>query len=187
MVYLKLHPAKERQLVDRRVEIASSTEPLAKDQSFVFVATYLPLRSYWKVIRFIRLSLKIEAQLRSSRGFVRYALRTDIPHKRFWTLLVWTSGDDLALFSRSEPHRTAMKKFYSWGTDQAGIAEWAKTDGTVDWAEANKRLETPIFRYKYAEGNRLVHAPGSRGVLQRKKTAIIHQIMLSVMLIFRNG
>jgi heme-degrading monooxygenase HmoA len=156
-------------MVSRSLEINPPAQQLAKDQSFLLVATYLPLRSYWKVIPFIRLSLKIEAQLRSSRGIVRYELRTDIPHKRFWTLSVWTSRDDMALFSRSEPHRTAMMKFYDWGTDEAGIAEWTATDGRIDWTEAHKRLETPMFHYKYLDEKRLVHAPGSRNVSTEKE------------------
>jgi hypothetical protein len=107
-------------MVSKTVEIAPSPEFEAtkKDRqpsSYVVVATYLPLRSFWKVIPFFRLSNKVEAQLRASRGIVRYSLRTNIPRKRFWTLSVWTNREDMALFSRSEPHRTAMKKFYEWG------------------------------------------------------------------------
>jgi hypothetical protein len=48
------------------------------------------------------------------------------------------------------------------GTDQAGIAEWMTSDGKLDWSEAEKRLENPMFRYKYSEGKKLVHAQGSR-------------------------
>jgi quinol monooxygenase YgiN len=156
----------EALMVSRTVEIVSSTEQLGHkgQSSYVIVATYLPLRSFWNIIPFLRLSNKVEGQLRASRGIVRYALRTNIPQKRFWTISVWTNRDDMALFSRSEPHRTAMKKFQNWGTEEAGIAEWTWTDGSIDWREAEKRLESPMFHYKYAEGKRLVHAPGSKKV-----------------------
>lgn len=153
-------------MVSKIVEVAKSTghEVEQAPSSFVFVATYLPLRSYWNMLAFIRLSGKVEEQVRASRGAVRYALKTDIPHKRFWTLSVWSDREDMALFSRSEPHRSAMKKFYEWGTDKAAIAEWVSTDGRIDWAEAEKRLEEePAFHYKL-EGKRLVHAPGSKSV-----------------------
>ena len=148
-------------MVGRTIEVTPSPESTDQSQTFVFVATYLPLRSFWNIIPFFRLSNRVDAQLRASRGVVRYALRTDIRRKRFWTLSVWTNSDDMALFSRSEPHRTAMKKFYEWGTDEAGIAEWTSTEGKIDWREAEKRLETPLFRYKFS-GNRLVHARGQQ-------------------------
>jgi hypothetical protein len=154
-------------LVLRTTEILSPSE-LPKDHVYTIVATYLPLRSFSYVIAFLRLSSKIDAQLRLSKGIVKYSLRTDIPRKLFCTLSVWMNRDDMALFSRSEPHRTAMKKFYDWGTDAAGIAEWTSPSPELDWAEAEKRLETPMFRYKLNSDKRLVHAPGSRTVASDK-------------------
>ncbi len=150
-------------MVHKAVEIATSTASEDDDPPSLVVATYLPLRRYRNVISFIRLSGKIEAQLRTSKGAIRYALRTDIPHKRFWTISVWSSDEAMSLFSRSEPHRTAMKKFYEWGTEGAGIAEWSSDGGTIDWAEAETKLKEPAFRFRL-EGNRLVHAAGSRSV-----------------------
>src|SRR5579871_119139 len=107
-------------MVSKTVEITSSTEQPGQESepSYVLVATYLPLRSFWNIISFLRLSSKVEAQLRASGGIVRYSLRSNIPKKRFWTISVWTNRDDMTLFSRSEPHRTAMKKFQNWGTEE---------------------------------------------------------------------
>jgi hypothetical protein len=111
----------------------------------------------------MRLLGKIEAQLRASQGAIRYALRTDIPRKRFWTISLWSSDEGTSLFSRSEPHRTAMKKSYDWGKEEAGIAEWSSDGGTIDWAGAETKLKEPAFRFRL-EGSRLVHAAGSRSV-----------------------
>lgn len=154
-------------MVNKKVEVSfpvKAVEDQGEPQIYVVVATFLPLKSFWKILAFLRLSAKVEKQLRVSRGLVRYALRTDMPRKRFWTLSVWTSGEDMATFSRSEPHLTAMKKFYEWGTDRAAIAEWTTDVSALDWAEAEKKLDTPMFHYKYAEGKRLVHAPGSKTI-----------------------
>ncbi|MGD0637509.1 MAG: hypothetical protein ABSA72_05675 [Nitrososphaerales archaeon] len=145
------------------VEIATSTASKEGGSPFLVVATYLPLRSYANVISFVRPSGRIEAQLRASKGAIRYALLTDIPHKRFWTVSVWSGDEAMSLFSRSEPHRTAMKKFYEWGTEEAGIAEWSSNGGTIDWDEAETKLREPAFRFRL-EGNRLVQAAGSRSV-----------------------
>lgn len=152
-------------LVSKEVEVATVEEPGGeKNASFVIVATFLPLKSFWNIVSFLRLSGRVEAQLRRGPGVIRYALRTNLPHKQFWTLSVWTNGEDMARFSKSEPHRTAMKKFYEWGTESAAIAEWTSPESKLDWKEAEKRLKTPMFRYRLA-GNRLVHDAGSKVVL----------------------
>jgi len=159
-------------MVDKAVDVVPPVPAEATSQSpasYLVIATYLPLKGYWKILPFIGLSGKVESQLRASKGIVRYALRTDLPHKCFWTLSVWVDQDDMALFSRSEPHRTAMKKFYEWGTDEAGIAEWSFSDDKIDWKEAEKKLETPTFHYKFEEGKRLVHAPGSKAVIPEEE------------------
>jgi quinol monooxygenase YgiN len=148
-------------MVTKNVEVVGLT---LGDKPFVIAATYLPLRSFWSIFSFIRLSNKVEVQLRNSRGVIRYALKTDIPRKRFWTVSIWSNREDMANFSRSEPHRTAMKKFFVWGTDKAAIAEWTDSKSTIDWDEVNKRLEEPKFHYRYNNQKRLVHAPGSESV-----------------------
>ena len=60
---------------------------------YLCVATYLPVRSWTNIVPFLRLSSKIEQQLRQGEGSVRYGVRTDIPRKRFWTLSVWTDRE----------------------------------------------------------------------------------------------
>ena len=144
-------------------------DPLNGDGSssgpYLFVATYLPLKKYRTVIPFLRLSMKITKQLRNSQGIVRFVLRTNLPRKTFWTISVWTQRESMASFSRSEPHRTAVQRFFTWGTDKAAIAEWSSSKMEIDWAEAESRLKEPLFRYATRQG-RLVHAPGSRSVTE---------------------
>jgi hypothetical protein len=152
-------------LVQRVVEVSSPADSTNQGQPFVVVATYLPLRRYRDVISFVRLSGMVEAQLRASRGAIRYALKTDLPRKRFWTLSVWSSDESMSSFSRSEPHRTAMKKFYDWGTEKAAIVEWTSNDGKIDWGEAEEKLQRPMFQFRL-EGKKLAHAAGSRSVAE---------------------
>jgi len=56
-----------------------------------------------------------------------------------------------------------MKRFYDWGTEEVGIAEWSSDGGVIDWGEAEAKLKEPAFRFRL-EGSRLVHAAGSRSV-----------------------
>jgi hypothetical protein len=59
-------------MVSKTVEVASSAESAEQGHPLVFVVTYLPLKSWMKIIPFIRLSGKVEKQLRSSQGLIRY-------------------------------------------------------------------------------------------------------------------
>jgi hypothetical protein len=58
-------------LVEKTAEVATALDPKNQGQPFVFVATYLPLRSWMNVVTFIRLSGKVEAQLLASQGAIR--------------------------------------------------------------------------------------------------------------------
>jgi quinol monooxygenase YgiN len=130
-------------MVQKTVEV----NPSASSAVFVSVATALPVRGWLDVIRFFRMNSKVEAQLRKSEGLVRYALRTDFPHKRFWTLSVWTDRDAVRRFVTAEPHLTALRSFAKWAAPGAAFVEWEDSDGRADWGVAMKRLEASTRRY----------------------------------------
>jgi hypothetical protein len=131
------------------VEETAEVNPSAETKSYLHVATALPARSWLNVIGFFRMNSRVESQLKKGEGVVRYALRTDLPHKRFWTLSIWTNRDSIRRFVTAEPHLTAMKLFSKWAAPGAAFAEWESTDGKIDWADAIKRLEAPTAR-RYA-------------------------------------
>jgi hypothetical protein len=90
----------------------------------------------------------VERQLRRTEGVVRYGLKTDFPHKRFWTYSVWSSRESIGRFVVAEPHATAVKKFAEWASEGAAFVEWDNADGKVDWKEADSRLKSPTFYYR---------------------------------------
>jgi quinol monooxygenase YgiN len=112
------------------------------------VATYLPVRSFASVVPFLRLSSSIERQLHESEGSVRYAVRTDIPRKHFWTLSVWTSREAMRAFVGKEPHLTAIRKFGSWAGEGAAFAEYSSKTGAIDWEEATRQMLKPTRYFK---------------------------------------
>jgi hypothetical protein len=89
----------------------------------------------------------VERQLRESEGLVRYGLRTDLPHKRFWTYSVWNSRQGIGPFVAAQPHATAVEMFAHWAGKGAAFVEWTNADGKVDWDEADRRLKDPTFYY----------------------------------------
>jgi hypothetical protein len=130
-------------LVQKVVEVSPSDAG-----EFTSVATYLPVRKWRYVIPFFRMSGRVEKQLRGTEGVVRYGLKTDFLHKRFWTYSVWSSRKAIGPFVATEPHSTAVKKFAEWVGEGAAFVDWNDADGRVDWEEAARRLKSPTFYYR---------------------------------------
>lgn len=129
------------------VELKREVGPTSKVEEFVLVATFLPVRRWRDVIPFLRMTFTVIKQLKETQGIIRFGLRTDFMHKRFWTYTVWTSKAPLNSFVVAEPHATAVKKFDNWAGKGAAFVEWNSTDGSINWSEALKRLQTPTFYY----------------------------------------
>ncbi len=94
---------------------------------------------------------KVQKQLEQSKGLVRYGLKTDLPHKRFWTFSVWRDRESMENFAGMNPHTDAISKFSDWAGEGAAFVEWKATNGAVDWDLASKQLENPTFRYQRDE------------------------------------
>lgn len=112
------------------------------------VATYLPVRQWRSVIPFIRMSFRIEKQVRQSPGLVRYGLRTNLPRKQFWTLSVWEGRKPMMGFVSAQPHQTAVKNFEQWAGTGAAFAEWTADRANFSWEAALEKLKNPTFYYK---------------------------------------
>jgi hypothetical protein len=130
-------------LVQKVVEVSPSDV-----DEFTSIATYLPVGKWRHVIPFFRMAGRVEAQLRRTEGVVRYGLRTDFPHKRFWTFSVWKNRQAIVPFVAGEPHATAVRRFEEWAGEGAAFVEWSNSDGRLDWDEANRRLKSPTFYYR---------------------------------------
>lgn len=132
-------------MVEKIVEMDSS--PKMKDQNFIIVATFLPINKWRNVIPFLRLASSVEAQLKKSDGAVRYALKTDLSHKYFWTVSVWRDHSSMHAFIRAEPHLTAMAKFPKWAGDGAAFVHWESSSGKIVWSEVHEKLQSSNFHY----------------------------------------
>jgi quinol monooxygenase YgiN len=113
----------------------------------VYVATFLPVRRWRDVLAFFRMASQVEQQLRGTTGVIRYGVRADVLHKRFWTLSVWTDPEAMNAFVRAEPHRTAVTRFAAWAGEGAAFVLWRSVDAPLDWDEALLRLRNPTFYY----------------------------------------
>src|SRR5437870_13416068 len=80
-----------------------------RQREYLALATYLPRKSYWAILSFIRQTRATQSQLESSNGLVGYSLRAQLLRKMSWTLSVWKVEVALALFVRMPPHARTFK------------------------------------------------------------------------------
>ncbi|MEE9249096.1 MAG: hypothetical protein V3U79_10425 [Dehalococcoidia bacterium] len=113
----------------------------------VVVATYLPLRNFWDIIPFMRMSRRVEEQLKEAHGLIRYGLRAKLLRQRFWTCSVWADRASVDSFVSAEPHASAMQRFKKWSGKDVAFVEWRTRDDAIDWTDALERLKNPINQY----------------------------------------
>ena len=79
------------------------------DQVYLVQLTYLPLKRYRMLFRFLRYSSVVQKQLASAEGAVGFSLRAKPLRREFWTMSVWTNREALMDFTRSAPHYEIMR------------------------------------------------------------------------------
>ncbi len=119
----------------------------ATGKEFVSIATFLPVRRWTDVIPFLRMSSKVSGQLKKTE-VVRFGVKTDLLHKRFWTLSVWSDMAAMRRFVAAEPHATAVRSFAKWAGSGAAFVEWKSEDGSINWDVAKEKMKEPSFYYK---------------------------------------
>jgi hypothetical protein len=70
------------------------------------------------------MSRRVEQQFKKTMGVVRYGLKTDFPHKRYWTYSVWNKRQNIRPFASAEPHATAIQRFAQWAGEGAAFVQW---------------------------------------------------------------
>ena len=78
------------------------------DQEYLALLTYLPLKKYRTIPRFLGYARRVEAQLAETKGIVGYSLRTKFMQRSFWTLSVWESEEALQAFIHEGFHTGVM-------------------------------------------------------------------------------
>jgi heme-degrading monooxygenase HmoA len=118
--------------------------PVSANQEYLAMATFLPLRSYRAMPRFLRLATSVTGQLERTGGLVGYSLLAQPARKRFWTLSVWIDRRALSAFVREMPHLGAMQqlrphmgptRFTAWTVLGCALP--------ISWNEATERLMSP--------------------------------------------
>ena len=114
---------------------------------FLCIATYLPIRNWRHVFPFLNLSRKVQNQLTNTVGVIRYSVKADFFHKKFWTFTVWSDRSYIEPFVKKNPHAEAISRFKDWAGAGAAFVEWTSKDGSIDWNMAYEKLQNPTFYY----------------------------------------
>jgi len=116
--------------------------PAEAQREYHALLSYLPLNKYWSIPGFIRFSLQIQQQLRSTPGVIGYSLRAKILSRNFWTLSVWQDQNTLMDFVAKIPHGEAMKAMIPH-MGSSRFAQWrvAGSSLPLSWDEAMQRLQ----------------------------------------------
>jgi heme-degrading monooxygenase HmoA len=111
------------------------------DATYMVMGTFLPLRGYRFIPRFLAQTMQIRRQLAAAEGLVGYALDAHLLRKEFSTVSVWESAEALQRFARAEPHasitrtkpeRMGPSKFRTWSA--------AGRDVPVSWNAVRAHL-----------------------------------------------
>lgn len=110
-------------------------------KDYVALLSYLPLKKYRTIPKFLRLSRETQQQLAKSSGLVGYSLGADLISRRFWTLSVWEDGESLMNFVHKIPHSRIMQALAPhMGKTQ--FAQWTVRAAEIPpgWAGAKRHM-----------------------------------------------
>ena len=88
-----------------RWKLLADAEP---EREYLALLSYLPVKRYRTIPRFLEYTGRIRAQLDESRGVVGYSVRAQILKRDFWTLSVWENESRLMEFVQHGFHSGVM-------------------------------------------------------------------------------
>jgi hypothetical protein len=114
--------------------------PADENHEYIALLSYLPLKSYRAIPRFIQFSMQIQMQLRETPGVIGYSLRARLLSRNFWTLSVWEDQKSLMDFVAKIPHGEAMKAMVS-SMGPSKFTQWKVNASALPlrWEDAIKR------------------------------------------------
>ena len=118
-----------------------SFAPTHADSEYLALLSYLPIKRFRTIPRFLKYTFEIEQQLRESKGLIGYSLQAQPLSGRFWTLSVWEDDKALMEFVRRVPHGEVMKRLVR-DMGETKFTQW-KIKGSavpVTWEDAKGRM-----------------------------------------------
>lgn len=110
-------------------------------ETYVVMASHLPLKQHRMVPVMLKLARAIQGQLHEAEGLVGYALDAQIKTKTFLTVSAWKSRDALETFSSTAPHLDVMRKLGPH-LEPTTFATWEVDGDEIDlsWHYVRRKL-----------------------------------------------
>jgi len=111
------------------------------NREYLALLSFLPLKHYRMIPKFLRLTFETQRQLRESKGLIGYSLHARPLRRRFWTLSVWEDQQSLMNFVRQAPHGRIMQVLAPhMGKTQ--FVQWSLTVKEIppSWNQAKTRM-----------------------------------------------
>jgi hypothetical protein len=118
-----------------------SFTPTDSDREYLALLSYLPLKRYRMLPKFLKYTAETERQLSESEGLIGYSLQAEILSLRFWTLSVWENEESLMQFVVKLPHGQIMAALAPH-MDETKFTRWKIKGASLppSWNEAKKRM-----------------------------------------------
>src|SRR5579872_3276076 len=110
-------------------------------RDFLALVSFLPLKRYRLIPKFLLLSGETRQQLARCRGLVGYSMRAELLARRFWTVSVWDDEHSLMDFVHEIPHSRIMGALAPH-MGKTRFAQWTvrATNVPIPWPEAKRRM-----------------------------------------------
>jgi hypothetical protein len=114
--------------------------PADPDREYLALLTYLPLKRFQAVPRFLWYTFQVFRQLSRARGLIGYSMEMRPLHRQFWTLSAWEGEDVLQEFVGRLPHAGIMRALAP-SMGETAFLRWriAGSALPLTWAEAHSR------------------------------------------------
>ena len=129
-------------LCDSMLPLAwKSLSSVDSNREYLALLSYLPLKSYLTIPKFLCFTFQTQRQLNGARGLIGYSLQAQLLRRRFWTLSVWQDESALMEFVKNRPHSEIMDAlaphmkithFTRWRVSGSELP--------LKWGEAKRRM-----------------------------------------------
>jgi len=112
------------------------------NQEYLALLSYLPLKHFWMIPKFLIYVFETQKQLSQSEGLIGYSLLAHPIAKNFWTLSAWENEKALNDFVRKAPHsRVAMAMLPHMDQTKTKFVRWSVrgSELPLKWKEALRR------------------------------------------------
>lgn len=115
----------------------------AGTREYLALISYLPLKRFRTIPRFLRYSGVVAKQLEGTRGLVGFSFRAKLVTREFYTLSVWEDEQALMDFVGTQPHLGTMGALRPHMTETKFV-RWALKGSLVppSWEDALRALRT---------------------------------------------